>query len=135
VNEHSIRKLQEEIRGAMKTITEKETRFLGASGITVPPMGVGTAHWGASIHGYGRTYTREDIYGAYRACLDAGLNFIDTAEVYGKGESERLLGEFRKQDGRPIMIATKYWNPSSVALRIPLPASGLLPALDASLKD
>ncbi len=119
----------------MKTITEKEIRFLGASGITVPPMGVGTAHWGAGFQGYGRTYTRDDIYGAYRACLDAGLNFIDTAEVYGNGDSERLLGEFRKQDGRPIMIATKYSNPSSVALRNSRsPASGLLRALDASLK-
>jgi aryl-alcohol dehydrogenase-like predicted oxidoreductase len=58
--------------------------------------------------GYGRTYTKEDLYAAYWDCLNNGLNFFDTAESYAGGDSERLLGEFHMRDGRNIMIATKY---------------------------
>jgi len=82
-------------------------RQLGASGVKVPAMGIGIASWGAKQLGYGKSYTRADIMQAYCACLDRGLNFFDTAEMYENGESEHLLGECRRQDGRPIIISTK----------------------------
>jgi aryl-alcohol dehydrogenase-like predicted oxidoreductase len=86
-----------------------DQRKLGASEITVPAMGVGLWSWGSkNIWGYGKSFTGEDINQAYRACLEAGLNFFDTAEAYGNGESERLLGQCRRQAGQPILIATKY---------------------------
>lgn len=107
-----------------------DQRQLGASGIVVPAMGIGTWSWGdRSFWGYGKAYTREDVFQAYQACLDAGLNFFDTAEIYGNGESERILGECMRADGRPILIASKF---------APLPnrfsADTLLKALDASLE-
>jgi aryl-alcohol dehydrogenase-like predicted oxidoreductase len=107
-----------------------DQRHLGASGIVVPPMGVGVWSWGdKSFWGYGKDYTREDISQAYKSCLDAGLNFFDTAEMYGRGESERILGECIREDGRPVVIASKF---------APLPnrfsARSLLKALDASLE-
>lgn len=107
-----------------------EQRHLGASGIAVPPMGVGVWSWGdKSFWGYGKDYTREDVTQAYKACLDAGLNFFDTAEMYASGESERILGECIQEDGRPVLIASKF---------APLPnrfsARSLLTALDASLE-
>lgn len=107
-----------------------DQRQLGASGITVPALGVGTWSWGdKNFWGYGTTYTRDDIAAIYRFCLDNGLNFFDTAEIYGKGESERLLGACHRQDDRPIVIASKF---------APLPprfsADTLLDALDASLE-
>jgi aryl-alcohol dehydrogenase-like predicted oxidoreductase len=88
-----------------------EQRRLGKSGLAVPAMGIGTDSWGEKMLGYGKRYTRDDLYEAYRACLDAGLTYFDSAPGYGRGESERLLGEFRRQDGRPIIIATKFDNP------------------------
>ena len=108
---------------------ELDQRKLGASELVVPALGVGVMSWGESIQGYGKTHSREDITQAYRACLDAGLTFFDTAEMYGRGESERILGECRRFDGRPVLIASKF---------APLPgrnsASDLRKALDGSLR-
>ncbi len=106
-----------------------DQRQLGKSDIVVPALGVGVWSWGdKSTWGYGTSYTRADITQAYKACLDAGLNFFDTAEMYGGGESERILGECLREDGRPIVIASKF---------APLPnrfsAARLLDALDATL--
>jgi len=56
-------------------------------------MGVGVWNWGdKGFWGYGKGYTRDDVTQAYKACLGAGLNFFDTAEMYGSGDSERILG-------------------------------------------
>jgi aryl-alcohol dehydrogenase-like predicted oxidoreductase len=107
-----------------------DQRHLGASGINVSPLGVGVWSWGdKNFWGYGQDYNREDVTQAYTACLDAGLNFFDTAEMYARGESERILGECIREDGRPVVIASKF---------APLPnrfsARSLLKALDASLE-
>ena len=40
-------------------------------------------------------------------CLDAGINFFDTADVYGSGSSEKLIGQFLKETKAKIKIATK----------------------------
>ena len=107
-----------------------DQRHLGASGIVVPPMGVGVWSWGdKSFWGYGQDYTREDVTQAYKACLDTGLNFFDTAEMYGRGESERILGKCIREDGRPVIIASKF-----APLPNRLSARSLLEALDASLE-
>jgi aryl-alcohol dehydrogenase-like predicted oxidoreductase len=107
-----------------------DQRHLGASGIVVPPMGVGVWSWGdKSFWGYGQDYTREDVTLAYKACLDTGLNFFDTAEMYGRGESERILGKCIREDGRPVIIASKF-----APLPNRLSARSLLEALDASLE-
>ena len=42
--------------------------------------------------GYGKNYTKDDIKTAFEACLEAGITLFDTAEVYGVGKSERILG-------------------------------------------
>ena len=61
--------------------------------------------------------------------LEAGVSFFDTAEVYGLGESERLIGQFMRQTDRPVQIATKFF---------PLPwrfnAQSVSDALTASLE-
>lgn len=107
-----------------------DQRHLGATEIIVPPLGVGVWSWGdKSFWGYGSTHTQDDVYAAYRACVDTGLNFFDTAEMYGNGESERILGECHRKDGRPIIIASKF-----APLPTRLSARSLLTALDASLE-
>lgn len=106
-----------------------DQRQLGASGIPVPSLGVGVWSWGdKNFWGYGRDYTRADIAEAYKVCLDTGLNFFDTAEVYARGESERILGACRRDDGRPVIIASKFMPlPDGLSQR------NLLTALDNSL--
>ncbi len=93
----------------MATSTASQTVTLGPKGPEVPALGLGTWSWGDSLFWqYGGGYGVEDVRAAYKASLAAGVNFLDTAEVYGLGESEKLIGQFIKEDGRPAIIATKY---------------------------
>jgi aryl-alcohol dehydrogenase-like predicted oxidoreductase len=83
---------------------------LGASGINIPELGVGVWQWGDTLSwGYGRSYSEADIRGAYEASLARGLDFFDTAEIYGRGESERLLGKLVRESGRNVTIASKFF--------------------------
>ncbi len=86
-----------------------ERRRLGTSGITVSALGVGTWSWGdAPFWGYGKAPDRTEIAAAFRASLDAGVTFFDTAELYGGGGSERLLGTLAREADDPIVIASKF---------------------------
>ncbi len=103
---------------------------LGPTQTTVPALGIGTWAWGDSLYwGYGQDYDAETLRAAFQAAVQAGVPFFDTAEIYGFGESERLLGQFMKEQPGAIAIATKYF---------PLPwrfgKSAIANALTASLK-
>lgn len=90
-------------------LPQVETVPLGETEVHVPPLGIGTWAWGDRLFwGYGRSYTEADLQAAFETCLEAGINFFDTAEVYGRGESERLLGRFIRMAGRPVVVATKF---------------------------
>ena len=109
---------------------------LGASDVVVPAMGTGTMLWN-----FNKSNTRDDILQAYHTCLDNGLIFFDTAEIYGNGGSERMLGQCLKQDGRPIVIASKFAPPSSMIPIAPKRSTvpkksprALMEALDGSLR-
>ncbi len=85
-------------------------RALGASGLCVGAIGVGTWQWRAAAASGGPDgRAPSDIPGAYAAALDAGADFLDTAEIYGRGQSERLIGALRAGDPRPAVVATKYF--------------------------
>jgi aryl-alcohol dehydrogenase-like predicted oxidoreductase len=80
-------------------------RELGRTGWKISEIGFGA--WGISGDAWGRTDDDESLRTLHRA-LDLGVNFIDTADVYGDGHSERLVARVR--DERPndeIIIATK----------------------------
>jgi aryl-alcohol dehydrogenase-like predicted oxidoreductase len=82
-----------------------ETRFLHAIEI-----GLGAWQWGDRITwGYGQSHTDQDIFEAFETSLNLGVRFIDTAEIYGSGKSERLLGLLLKETEQPVLIATKYF--------------------------
>jgi aryl-alcohol dehydrogenase-like predicted oxidoreductase len=86
-----------------------ETIQLGKTDILITPMGAGTWQWGDSKYwGYGSTYQEADVQAAYQASLEAGIRFFDTAERYGHGKSERLLGKFIHASGESVVVATKY---------------------------
>ena len=57
---------------------------------------------------YGGSYTDEDVRGAFDTSLEKGVRLVDTAEVYGRGRSERLIGEFLKETEVPVLLATKF---------------------------
>jgi aryl-alcohol dehydrogenase-like predicted oxidoreductase len=61
------------------------------------------------VWGYGKGYVESDVQAAFHACMQAGVNFFDTAELYGLGRSEKMLGAFLKADGRPALVATKFF--------------------------
>jgi aryl-alcohol dehydrogenase-like predicted oxidoreductase len=99
-----------------------QTVTLGVDGPTVTALGVGTWAWGDRLFwAYGKDFGVEEVEKAFQASLAAGVTFFDTAEIYGLGESERLLGRFSQQTQQPIQIATKYfpypwrWDRSTIA--------------------
>lgn len=103
---------------------------LGKSGIWIPPMGTGCWQWGDRFFwGFGQDFSESDAKEAFEISLASGAYFFDTAEIYGNGTSERLLGTFISQVSQPVMVATKF---------LPYPwrllASTLPDALERSLK-
>lgn len=81
---------------------------LGKTGIKISVVGVGTWQWGASEWGYGKSYFETEIRKTFKAIYESEINFIDTAEMYAFGKSERLVGELVKEYGREnFVIATK----------------------------
>lgn len=88
---------------------------LGKTDILVTPIGIGAWSWGDSVFwGYGRDYGETDVKAAFDISIEAGVNFFDTAEAYGQGHSETLLGQFLRdtplQPGKPpIIVATKFF--------------------------
>jgi aryl-alcohol dehydrogenase-like predicted oxidoreductase len=83
---------------------------LGRSEVEVGPMGVGAWAWGDRMTwGYGVDYGKNDVREAFEASLAAGLRFFDTAEIYGVGRSEKLLGEFARGSRDRLLVATKFF--------------------------
>ncbi len=100
---------------------------LGKTNLRVTPVGLGAWQWGDTMMwNYGKGYGEAEIRGAYEAAGAAGINFFDTAELYGRGRSERYLGQFIDR-AHPPVIATKYaplpWRLSKVKLLDALKAS------------
>ncbi len=103
---------------------------LGATDIQIRPLGVGVWQWGDRMSwGYGRGYGEDDVRQAFDVSIEAGLDFFDSAEVYGFGRSERLLGHFARTTAEPVIIATKFF-PFPWRLR----RKSLMNALRRSLK-
>ena len=78
-------------------------RELGRTGWKVSTIGFGTWAMGAE---WGAVDDRESLAALHRA-LDQGVNFFDSADVYGDGRSERLLAQLRDERSEPFYVATK----------------------------
>ena len=109
----------------MISAVDNETRFLHAI-----EMGLGAWQWGDRVvWQYGRGYTDADIQQAFQVSIQEGIRFIDTAEIYGSGRSERLTGQFIRGTDQPVLVATKFF---------PLPwrltGKSILSALKGSLE-
>jgi aryl-alcohol dehydrogenase-like predicted oxidoreductase len=93
------------------------TRRLGRSDLWVSPIGlgcntIGGPMWDRTVRsdlpvGYGKVDDRESIR-AIRRALELGINFFDTADEYGCGHSERVLGEALGSQKNQVIIASKF---------------------------
>src|ERR1700749_1186526 len=83
-----------------------ERRILGGTGMSVSEFALGTMMLGAM----GNTDHDESV-GMIHTALDAGINFIDTADVYSAGESEEIVGKALKGRRDEVVLATKFALP------------------------
>jgi aryl-alcohol dehydrogenase-like predicted oxidoreductase len=81
-------------------------RKLGTTGLRVSPLCLGTMMFGA----WGNP-DHEDSAEVIHAALDAGINFVDTADVYSGGESEEILGKALAGRRDEVVLATKFFAP------------------------
>jgi aryl-alcohol dehydrogenase-like predicted oxidoreductase len=88
---------------------------LAGTDVQIPEMGVGTWAWGDKrtwgMGGYDTALTLDTITDAWQASIDAGITLFDTAEAYGDGESERIIGRLRADDpdrAQRAVIASKF---------------------------
>lgn len=91
----------------MANSDEPSKLMLGKSDIRVSPVGMGAWAWGAS--GYWGRYSVPDLEATYEAARAGGIDFIDTAEAYGMGRSERFIGQFLAKPGAKPIVATKFF--------------------------
>ena len=82
---------------------------LGKTGLKVSRIAFGAGTFG-NVWGDGWSITKEEARNIFNTFLDSGMNFIDTANVYQAGESEKWVGELLKERGSrdKIVISTKY---------------------------
>src|SRR5690349_9663545 len=82
-----------------------EYRMLGRSGVLISPLCLGTMNFGG-------TTNEEDSFAIMQKAVEGGINFFDTANVYTKGESERITGKFLKENNlrERVVLATKVFS-------------------------
>jgi aryl-alcohol dehydrogenase-like predicted oxidoreductase len=81
-------------------------RPLGRTGVQVSKLCLGTMMFGA----WGNQDHDDCVRIVHRA-LDAGINFVDTADIYSAGESEEIVGKALKGRRDDVVLATKFWGP------------------------
>ena len=106
-------------------------RELGRTGWRVSEISFGAWAIGGT---WGEVDDRESLAALHRA-VDLGVNFFDTADVYGDGRSERLLAQLRRERGEEIIIATKAGRRLDPHVASGYNAENLTAFIDRSLKN
>lgn len=120
-----------------KTAAGVQRRRLGRTGLEVSAIGFGA--WGIGKAWWGPTDDAESLK-ALRRTLELGINFFDTAYVYGDGHSERLIARAFQEAGRRALVATKvppknFQWPSRGALAEAFPPGWIQECTERSLKN
>jgi len=115
---------------------ERARISLAGGDVEIPVLGLGTWAWGDQstwgMNGYDRSYSFDTIRAAYQQSVSSGVTFLDTAEMYGGGESERIIGRLLAEDAdhrSRVVLATKFF-PAPYKVLV---GSALMSALRASL--
>jgi len=107
-------------------------RTLGRTGLRVSDIGFGAMTIGGEV--FGATDDQESLHALHRA-LDLGMNFIDTADAYGRGHSEELIAQVLKTRRSEVILATKGGNQFTVRQGLRnFDPDYITSALEASLK-
>jgi len=118
--------------------------FTLASGARVSKLGIGTMDWGDTERGFNARFREKDLAEAFAYALDHGVNFIDTAEVYGaksnayEQTSEHIVGRLNAaRDGDKAFVGTKVftvpWTNVIMGGGLRLSSKALVDALRASV--
>ena len=78
-------------------------------------IGLGTWQFGSREWGYGQSYAGQVAHAIVRRAIELGVTLFDTAEMYGFGRSERILGEALGEDRESVFLATKLFPVLPVA--------------------
>ena len=81
-------------------------RILGKSGIKVSEIGFGA--WSIALAWWGKKIEEDEARRMLKKAYDVGINLFETADMYGKGKSEKLIGEVFKGMRNEIVLSTKY---------------------------
>jgi aryl-alcohol dehydrogenase-like predicted oxidoreductase len=84
-------------------------RYIEVGGARVSVIGLGTWQFGSTEWGYGSAYASGVAGDIVRRALDLGINLIDTAEIYGLGRSERIVGKAIQGRRSDVFLATKLF--------------------------
>jgi aryl-alcohol dehydrogenase-like predicted oxidoreductase len=104
-----------------------EKRQLGKTDIEITPIGLGCWQFGAGAFSLYKKPQQDEINKIVQKAIEGGINWFDTAEAYGKGESERCLSKALSHAGRKVedtLIATK-WFPISPYCFLPRTAGNI----------
>jgi aryl-alcohol dehydrogenase-like predicted oxidoreductase len=83
-------------------------RQVHAGGVTVSAVGLGTWQFGSREWGYGSDYAGQEAGRIVERALELGVTLFDTAEIYGRGRSEEILGRALAGRRAEVFLATKY---------------------------
>jgi len=115
-----------------------QTRTLGSSGLQLSTIGLGT--WAMGGSGWKFAWGQQDDEASVRsihAALDAGVNWIDPAAVYGLGHAEAIVGQAIRGRRDSVVVATKcgrVWDPETREIGKRLRRESVLGEAEASLK-
>ena len=84
-------------------------KYVEVGGVRVSAIGLGTWQFGSTEWGYGADYSSRVAGDIVRRALELGVNLIDTAEIYGLGRSERIVGEAIRGRRESVFLATKLF--------------------------
>ena len=98
-------------------------KYVEAGGARLSAIGLGAWQFGSAEWGYGEDYARDEALKIVRRALELGVNLVDTAELYGFGRSERIVGEAIKGRRDQVFLATKLF-PVGLPLQVVSRARG-----------
>jgi aryl-alcohol dehydrogenase-like predicted oxidoreductase len=84
-------------------------KYVSVAGVRLSAIGLGTWQFGSTEWGYGAEYNRVEAGNIVRRALELGVNLIDSAEFYGFGRSESIVGEAIRDRRDEVFLATKIF--------------------------
>ena len=118
------------------TVLEIERRRLGRSELTVPRIALGCGSFGgvgSAPELFGQGLSEDQAFALMDAAWEAGIDHFDTADAYGGGRSERMIGSWMLTRGVRPSITTKTFNPMDAGADQGLAAARILRQFESSL--